>query len=630
MMQHDILIQAGFTEEGIQELCRKKLVELKNSDYVIVDGPTLIRVIQVCLQKQVDPTGLLIPPVITKFDDQLNFLFDMLATCNYKFAEDIVERLQKEVPTENLSTLKEGLSLFEDNNVYILKDSVYPSKVTTDGLHKMERRLLLDLTLFNMEDALETFRKLEKIYGPVQETFFFQNFSNLLNASIQLKENHACISMDDDQDYIGALDNTLAQVLSNHDFYRSEEVINKGLERNPNSIEWRIYKYFISIVMAYLKKNEECIKRRTMIDLSVGVDLKEAFPEGVFPRMTREDMKDVLEYTKEDLDDDEDYYSQYEEAYFKEFDFRKAKQILNKYLKQQKQYGNEESYDYLVDDVNTFIKNEDAGVDMYKLKSAYEFGLNYLEQEDYKTALQYFVKVNNLLRIPSSRIYCLMAYCFMKENKYDRAANLYKLAIENGPIPPTEIETAMVVLSKVGEYDEVIELLKTYDDYDPDDNVHVHYMGARAYLEYDRFDESKDELETCSTILEADNNLGVPFIDEMQAIGAAREGKQATFSIDDYIEYEPTDEENELSKDLDENYDNAIDAIFSLDTEDNAFAYNSKIKYALSVTKMLFVSCNYDRALNLLYLIDEYIDTPLLEEEEQKVYRRMVNNYKLI
>jgi hypothetical protein len=45
---------------------------------------------------------------------------------------------------------------------------------------------------------------------------------------------------------------------------------------------------------------------------------------------------------------------------------------------------------------------------------------------------------------------------------------------------------------------------------------------------------------------------------------------------------------------------------------------------------MLFVSCNYDRALNLLYLIDEYIDTPLLEEEEQKVYRRMVNNYKLI
>lgn len=625
MLKHDILTKAGITEETIEQLCRLNCIEIKGSDFHIVDGPTLIRIILNCVENKIDPKGLLIPPVITKFDNALDLLYTFLYDGRTKLAEEIVDMIYEETESEDLLVLKETLTNQPDINEYILKDRIYSNMLTIEGLEKLERRMLIYVTLCEWDKALDLMQELNSVYPHVEHTLFFTNSALLLNAAQELRENRDILSRHDDNSYVGDMSEILKIVLESKDYYRCDEVIANGLRQHPESIEWRIYTAFISQIMEYLKRNEETLTRRTVIDASTGGKLEDIAPAGTVASITKEEIEDVLHPNKDKIDEEKDYYEEYEKAYFEEFDYKKSKKMLQKHLRKMRGMDLPENFDYLMHELNVLIKNEELGVDMYEFKSAYELGLKYIEEEDYKTAIQYLSKAVNSLKIIPSRLLNTLACCYKNLGFFEKAAILYKTAYEDGPIGPNEIEDFMEICCLTGEYHMLPELANLYDEYDPGSNVKVHYMASCGYFHADRFDDAKREIQLCSSILN-DQEIPIQFVEERAAIDDAEKGKKTPgFEIDDYVDYEVTDEEEEL-KEEENLYKKTVAMLGSLEEENDEDAYNDKIIDALTACKVLLIKKEMDTAIDLMYLIEQYLDTPLLEERKQKVYKRVLHN----
>jgi tetratricopeptide (TPR) repeat protein len=250
-----------------------------------------------------------------------------------------------------------------------------------------------------------------------------------------------------------------------------------------------------------------------------------------------------------------------------------------------------------------------------------------MELEKYDLALNYAAKCYNMLQVQDPRLECMLGKIYYKKGDLKKSSYFYSEAFKKA-VSPDDLADMIEVFFMNKEYKKVISATCRYDYYDEMQNAKVHYICASAFLNLRKYDDSRAELETASTILSADENLPIDFAEEREIIDEAEQGKYKTFGIEDYIDYELTDEEYMIAQYLDENVEQANKVFETIKT--NKDNYTENLKYLLSVTKALFQSYDFDRALDLCSKIDEIFDTEFLSEKDAKVMRKMINNLKRI
>ena len=342
--------------------------------------------------------------------------------------------------------------------------------------------------------------------------------------------------------------------------------------------------------------------------------------------MTKEEIRQMKKGKDIEVDNT-DYYSEYEKALFEKGDYDYAKECLEKYQKQEVLSMGSEIYDYLFDELDILKENEKLGVDLKEYNTALQFAMNYMELEKYDVALNYAAKCHNMLEIKNPRIECILGKIYYMKNDLAKADYFYNEALKD-PVSPDDLADMIEVFFKNKEYEKVIFAVQRFDYYDAMQNTKVHYIAAASYLNLGKYDDARNELDLCTTIVSADDNLPIEFAEEREIITEAEKGKKVSFGIEDYVDYDLTDEEYLICEYLDQNITEAERVFDIIETDKENYAYN--LKYLLSVTKALFQSYDFDKALEFCERIDEVFDTKLLSKEDAKVMKKMINNLKRI
>ena len=624
----EILKSFGLPEETINTYVEKGMIKQnKDNGYFIASGDLIITLITKCIACKIDPKGLIIPNTVDSVNEELEIIYTNILNRNFTMAADAAELIKEEVNTYQLELLISACREYEDINHYVLKNSEYgKDEATKKGLQKLERKLLLELELFDYSSAIETIGLIGEIYRDYNTEFPYIT-AGLLRIINEFSQDHLAVGNSSDEVYIGPSDYVLELLVESNDIYRADELIEQELQSDPYSIEWQIYFALMYEIKILNEKNLKIAVNRSVADASYDITNAFAFPETPYPRLTKEDLKKIDDGRDAEVDDI-DYYTEYENALFEEGNFELAKEMLMKHEKQSALQYSDEVFDYLEDELDILIKNKNMGVDMQEYNIALKFAMNYMELGKFDLAKNYAAKCYNLLQIKNPRLLCMLGKIYYKTGDINRAEYFYDEAFK-GTISPDDIEDMILVYYENKAYQKVINALGRYDYYMSNQNAKLHYIAASSYLKLKKYDDSRNELETCTLILDADDNLPIEFAEERRIIDEAEKGKDKTFGLDDYVDYEITDEEYLISQYLDENVDQAYKVLDGLETSTST-NYTQDLKYILSVTKILFQACDFDRALEFCEKIDNVFDTKLLSKEDAKTLSKMLNNLKRI
>jgi len=621
------LKKIGVPSETLNIYIEKGMIKSNGlGTWQIVDGDLLITLIIKCIACKISPDFLLIPEFDKEHRHLLEILYAHLTNQNYMMACTAAEKLNKELHTQQLDLFIDTCKKYNDPLTYILKKEDYGhDKATIEGLHKIERKLLLQLELFENRDAQDTYEMLQEFYSDF-ETYFKYNVPQLFRILSEMSQDHLQIGNSCEEVFSGLPGYVLNMLLEFDDIYRADELISSELKKDHYSIEWQIYYTIMYQIRLINERNLQNAIGRTIVDAGIDEDNTWAFPQETYPILTKEEVRQIKKGKNIELDDT-DYYSEYENALFETGDYDYAKECLEKYQKQEALSLGSDIYDYLFEEIECLQENKDLGVDMKEYNTAFQFVTYYMNLEDYDTALNYAAKCYNMLKVENPRIACILGKIYYKKNDISKAAHFYSEAIKN-PVSPDDLADMVEVFFKNGEYYKVLNAVERFDYYDAMQNSKVHYIAAATYLKLGKFNDSRKELEVCTDILTADDNLPIEFAEEREIIDDAEKGKNKSFGLDDYIDYNLTDDEYEISAYLDQNIEEA-ERVFSIIKNDEK-NYANNLKYILSVIKVLFQSFDYDTALNFCERLDEVLDTNLLSQEDAKVMKKMINNLKRI
>ena len=624
----DLLIKVGVPRETIDTYIESGFINKdENDNYYFVSGDLLITMLTKCIACKSEPKGFLIPEYIKDYDDELLVLYTHLITRNFKMAAEAAELIAKDLKSQPLELLIETCNKYKDTNEYILDEKFYDNEPETkEELKSLERKLLLDLELYDYVSAGEKMEILtEKYKEQHNHTSFPYILGELMRLINAMSADHTYVGNSNDEYFEGPSDYVFELLLDCDDIYRAKELLNVEIKVHPDSIEWNIYHILLNQIMILNTKNLEMAKKRFVINASCDTENNYTFPDTPYPGISIDEIKEIQAGKDTEAVLDEDYYGEYEDALFTEGNFQKAKEKLQMHQKQSVLNYSDEILDYLNDELDILIKNESLGVDMKSYNIALEFAFQYMEKEDYEKALNYTAKCHNLLEEKNPRILCMLGKIYYKMNDLKRSEYFYDQAF-NYSISPSDLEDMIEVYSINKKYSKVINVLGRYDYYMTFQNPKVHYLGASAYLHLKKYDDSKFELDNCTDILEADENLPIEFADEREIVDDCENGIPRSFGIEDYIEYEVTDDEQTIGMYLDANIEQAERVLEKINTDKET--YSSDLRYLLSVTKILFQANNYPKALELCERIDAVLNTDLLDSKDAKVYKKMLNNFK--
>jgi hypothetical protein len=203
---------------------------------------------------------------------------------------EAAELIKKDIHTQQLELFINTCKNYKDNNHYILCITDYgKDKATREGLQKLERKLLLYLELFDLEEAANIANLICTIYKGYSVEFPY-NINNLYRILKEMSSDHLQVGNSTDELYIGPATDVLNQLLDDDDIYRADDLITDELARDPYSVEWQIYFALMYQIKAVNEKNMKVAIERTVVDASLDEDNAWAFPETTFPRMSKEDV----------------------------------------------------------------------------------------------------------------------------------------------------------------------------------------------------------------------------------------------------------------------------------------------------------------------------------------------------
>ena len=621
------LKKIGVPSETLNTYINKGLIKSDGlGTWQIVNGDLLVTLILKCIACKVKPDFLIIPEFTKNHDDELDILYTHLLNKNYMMACTAAERINKELHTPQLDLFIETCKSYQDINTYILNRSDYgKDRATREGLQKIERKLLLELQLFNNKEAVDIGELLLKFYTDF-DTEFKDNFKSLLRIYKEMSEDELQVGNSSDEVFTGPACFVLNMLLEYDDIYRADDLINAQLEKNVYSIEWQIYYTLMYQIKILNERNLKNAIGRTVVDASANPNDTWAFPVETYPRLTKEEVLRMMKGKEVEVDDT-DYYSEYENALLNDNDYSYAKECLEKFQKQEALSFGNVVYDYLFEELDCLLENEKMGIDMREYNTALQFAMYYIEFEKYDLALNYAAKCYNMLAVKNPRIECMLGKIYYMINDLSKSVYFYNEAFNN-PVSPNDLADMIEVFFKNQEYKKVITAVNRFNYYDIMQNCKVHYLAAAAYLKLGKFEDSREELELCTTILSGDVNLPIEFVEEREIIDEAEAGEKVSFGLDDYVDYDITDEDFSICEFLDQNVKEA-EKVFKIIKEDKE-NYSNNLKYLLTVTKALFQSYNFEKAGEFCKRIDDAFDTELLSQEDAKVMKKVINNLKRI
>ncbi len=618
------LKKIGLPEETINYYIKEGLMVNNGlGSYEIVNGDLMVSLIKKCTEFKINPSFLLVP-VENNVKDELDILCTNLVNDNYMMAYEAAKAIDKKMHTKSLELFMNTCKSYPDYNQYIVNLEDHGNDpVTVEGLHSLERELLYELESFDFMSAIDTANLLINIYQD-SNPIFCDNLRNLLRIFSEMSQDNRLIGNYSEEILVGPSDFVLGGLLDSNDIYRADTIINNQLKENIYSIEWQIYFTLMFQIKTLNEKNMKKAIARTVADASLDINNTWAFPETPFPKITKEDMLRIKNGSETEVDDT-DYYSEYESALFEDCDLDRAKEALEKYQKQSILSYDNDDYDYLFDEIKILKENKELGVDLRKYNSALQFAMNYSEIGKYELAKNYAAKCYNLLQVKNPRVLCILGHIYYKTGDLKQAYYFYNEVINDSVAPDSLIEMAEVFYLS-GEYRKALYAVNKYDSYEPMQNARIHYIAAASYLKLKKYDDSRSELDVCTTILSADDGLAIEFEDEREIIDSCEKGKEKSFELDDYVDYELTDDEFVIAQYLDENVAHANNILDNINKDPKE--YTNNLKYLLSVTKVLFQSYDFDRGVEFCNKIDKVFDTKLLSKEDAKVMKKMINNLK--
>lgn len=621
----DLLKSYGFPKETIDTYIEMGMIKKNEDNTCFIDnGELLITLIDKCITYHKDPTPFIFP-AWNGFGKELDVVYSEIYNKNYILAADECEVIKNKANTHQLSLLIDALRKHEDKNIYILSNSEYGNdEATRNGLKKMERKLLLELESGNFSGALVQLKMLSKIYQDC-DSLFTNITSELLKLVDEFASSPYTISGLCDEACVGPSEQVLLTLLEKRDIYRAVDLVNEELLKGNYTIEWQVY---FHLIRGIKKRNDMNLERAKLKCLVLACNNKAeqvAFKNSLFPCLSKEDLKKIEEkyYL---IDKDKDYYSEYKKALYEDCNLKLAKEMIDKHVYKSIVLEDENLYDYLVEEVDLLIKNEEAGVNINEYMESLKLALNYLKNEDYVQAKVFTAKSHNLLKFKNPRVLALLGKVYYKTGDMKNAEKFYDEAYK-GTISPEEIEDMIYVYYENKNYNKATDAINSYDYYNKKQNIKLHYLAASAYLHLKRYDDSLEEIKMCSSILDGDGGLPIQFVEEKEIINKAKKQYDVSFDLEDYVDYEIERKDYFLFKDMKDNMRRVYRILedFENDIYDN---YKENLKFVLTMIKLLVYSCEYDQVMKVCTRLDDSFDKDLLPNNEAKNLTKMLNNLK--
>ncbi len=549
----------------------------------------------------------------------------------YVIALEFVKEMHKRIKHYVVDILMRLLSSKEDKVVYILEKGTYPSEVTNENLHRIERENLVILETGDVTEFLDEMEVIEYLYEN-QDPLPLLNINTLASAQLLYEADETYVSGRSLEVVTGDFSSVLFELLRCNDFYRVDELIK---QEKASSSEFSIYLEILDIIssriMRYNRENMEYVKR-IVSSLNTGEnDLEKIVSEYSLSSISGEIIREQENNEYISKSDTKNYYRLYQVC-FENREYKEALKALMKLDKKGRAVGYYINVDYLVSELKIYIANQ---LDNEKLASEADKERaeadRFFEEGNYIKAILKYDKAQSLIRYKVPRLTARIGECYYRLRDYEKAWNIYNRISLNG-LYPDDLLIMLECLFKVGQYNKMPRVFARLEEVSPKCNVRIYYMMSIVYVKLHKYNEARSMLDIAEELNYDYNNVTLKFDEERAIIdNAERLKSDECYSMDDFIDLAMSEEEIDLSEILDDyryEYDAAYIDTILMEVKESKRTPREKILYLLSIVKILKIQNDDTNVKSVYDYLNTLLDDPLISKSDQKEFTLTMKNYK--
>lgn len=564
-----------------------------------------------------------------------NFAQKMIKYVNmhqYAVALEFVNAMGKKTNSYCIDVLKKLLSHKKDNAKYILEDGVYPSSVTNDNLHRMEREALVVLETGDLYDYYESMETLELIYEN-QDPLPLMIINSMTSAVFLFEavENH--VSGRSFSVFFGEFSSVLLELLNKEDYYRIDELIKKERSEEGFSIYLEMINIISDKIMELNRRNIDYV-RKTIISSNTGEQDIDELLDGASLSVIDGDI--LREYEDNEFlskEDNTNYYSLYLK-YFNQGEYKEALKALIKMNKKGRVLGFFINIDYLLYELRLYISNElESSKDAMESNQARDAGDEFFKEGNYIEAIKEYDKSLGLVPHKIPKTIAKVAKCYFELSDYKKAYDTLKTIPING-FYPDDLVMMLECMFKLEEYSKMLRIYRSLEEVSPKYSIKIYYMMSIVFIKLHKYREAREMLGIAQELNYDYNNAVVDYEEEYQAIERCeREKDDHCYSMDSFIDLQLSEEEIDITEELDMyryQYDEGFIKALVEDVRKSEKEDKDKILYLLSVIKILKVQGEDDNIQIIYDYLDELVDNSNISKLDQKEFTLAMKNYKKI
>lgn len=549
---------------------------------------------------------------------------------NYPMAKEFLKVIRKTHDCLEYKVVAALLDSKKDTIKYILKDNIYPSKVTNDNLKRMEREALCSLELGDYKLFLQRINELNHIYQN-QDRNVFQIIIILVNAITNMQRNRNNVSSRSYVIFHGDFNSVLIALLSCKDYYRAHDLIEEEISRcKQYDINLAILFNLIHAIMYLNRYNLEFINNQMKLDSSSSIE--NIMPKRVaLSKIDGNLIKDYENRKRNKKCENKSFYQMYLDAY-RSGEYEIAREYLKGFSSKLEAMTLDVNLDYLFKELE-YLGTKFKEMDDNDRKKALEYqneAWKQLEEKKYKEAIDTITKWRECLNYVHPRANALLAKCYYKLGNYEEALKLYSEVLDYY-IYPIDYEDIIMILFALKRYDEMDAYFDAREEYDWS-SLKVYYVMSLANMMQGKYDKAIDMLKQARDIGVEVYSVIPDFSREIEILSSMAKGNAVeAFTLDDYIEYGVTGEDSgvlENIKQFKDKYKDDYLSLLLLDISNKNVDKKFKIEYLLTVVRILkgeHAKVNYEPVYEYINLL---LSAKELTEEEVRRFTLTMKNYR--
>lgn len=564
-----------------------------------------------------------------------NFVQKMIKYINkhqYIIALEFVNAMGKKTNHYKIDVLKRLLSSKKDNAKYILEDGVYPSKVTNDNLHRMEREALVTLETGDLYDFYNKMETLELIYE-CQDPLSLMIINSLTSATFVFEADENHVSKRSFLGFFGNFSNTLLELINHEDYYRVDELIKAEIAEEDFSIFLEMINIISDKIMELNRLNSEYV-RRIISSANIGEeDLDSLFDGAFLSNISGDILREYEENEYLSREDNTNYYTQYQN-YFQEGNYKEALKSLIKMDKKGKVLGFHINIEHILYELKFYVSNElEAPKEAALSNKERDAGDKFLESGNYIQAITRYEKSLGLVPYKIPRTVAKIAKCYFELADYKRAWDLFKSIPLTG-LYPDDLVLMLESLFRLEEYSKMIPVYKRLEEVSPKYNVRVYYMMSIVFIKLYKYRKAREMLGIAQELNYDYNNAVVEYGEEYRIIEKCeKERNDHCYGMDDFVDLQLSEEEIDIADDLDMyryQYEEGFITALLEDIKKSKRSVKDKIEYLLSVIKILKVQGENENVQNIYDYLEFLMRDSDISKLDQKGFTLAMKNYKKI